>query len=771
MLTLLTKFYPNIRRKAAQAKFIKLFDFSKDNLEIIPTLNQEIFKNEAEIKAEIAEKIELENQKEIINNTVIDLKYSKNENKFIKPYTDYSLNIFDDENDLYKPSLKNGSDCTHEDDIINNDKKFIILNTGMGSGKTFQTIEYLKNKKSFIWMTPIVALAQNTHYRLEEEKIECQYYQDFDTKEEKAANMCKFERLIICINSLHYTKTTKYKIVIIDEIETFLIKLFNNPTFKDDTKFESWNRLLDIIKCADKVIFLDAFISNITLNFIKNLKCGGYKIYERLNEKSDRTVFFMANYNNWLGEIIQEIKNNKKIFIFYPYLREHRDYPSMQELKLKIEQETQKLGVCYNSQADDKTLKELKNVNKSWKEHDFVITNTKITVGINYENTDYDSVYLSVAGFTSTRDIIQVSYRCRHIKSNIIKVCYIEHNNTNKCYENDDYLVGRCTLYKSLVKDILIEKNAPLKSSFLFFCNKAHYTVSTSKDTINKELVKYIDDLFKETNTGYTFETIPTVTDYESKDIEIKLFTQDATLVEKLTMQKYYFMDKFSFGHNKITPTSIIKKNMNNVLYNLKKKINKLKDIVLNIKKKKFNNKLIIFNKITRNTNKLDIQEKLKCGWDNRYDYFFQKLSLFNYNNTRIINIIFDDIKLFNKWDSIFPTNEQLNEVKLSDDLRAKIFKKFHFVNLVETSHANFIITHIYNSFFGKNIIRTDTNGKNVTRFITEEARDMFNFGLKYLTAFKKENVKIKPNFTPNNKLDVNMDDDEEPTNSNIIMF
>ena len=41
-------------------------------------------------------------------------------------------------------------------------------NTGMGSGKTSQALDYLRNKPSFIWMTPLETLAQNTQHRLEE---------------------------------------------------------------------------------------------------------------------------------------------------------------------------------------------------------------------------------------------------------------------------------------------------------------------------------------------------------------------------------------------------------------------------------------------------------------------------------------------------------------------------------------------------------------------------------------------------------------------------
>jgi spore coat polysaccharide biosynthesis predicted glycosyltransferase SpsG len=38
------------------------------------------------------------------------------------------------------------------------------------------------------------------------------------------------------------------------------------------------------------------------------------------------------------------------------------------------------------------------------------------------ELKDFDNVFISVAGFSSSRDLIQVSYRCRNLKSNQIKV-------------------------------------------------------------------------------------------------------------------------------------------------------------------------------------------------------------------------------------------------------------------------------------------------------------------------------------------------------------
>ena len=57
-------------------------------------------------------------------------------------------------------------------DVFNLSSKFLCINTGMGSGKTFQTIKYLKDKNNYIWVTPNIALAQNTTQRLRTDGID-----------------------------------------------------------------------------------------------------------------------------------------------------------------------------------------------------------------------------------------------------------------------------------------------------------------------------------------------------------------------------------------------------------------------------------------------------------------------------------------------------------------------------------------------------------------------------------------------------------------------
>ena len=145
--------------------------------------------------------------------TSILMKYYP-ELKREKGYQKY-INLFTlDESKVVKvPKLS-------QDIFEHTNDKFILFNTGMGSGKTYQSIEYLKTQDSFIWMAPIEALAQNTMHRLEENKINCKYYKDFKSSSEKQAKLSEYDQMIICINSLHYTQNKTYKVVVIDEIET-----------------------------------------------------------------------------------------------------------------------------------------------------------------------------------------------------------------------------------------------------------------------------------------------------------------------------------------------------------------------------------------------------------------------------------------------------------------------------------------------------------------------------------------------------------------------
>ena len=52
----------------------------------------------------------------------------------------------------------------------------------------------------------------------------------------------------------------------------------------------------------------------------------------------------------------------------------------MNTIKQTIEQKTNKKGIMYNADIDDKIINDLDDVAKAWTETDFIITNSKITL-------------------------------------------------------------------------------------------------------------------------------------------------------------------------------------------------------------------------------------------------------------------------------------------------------------------------------------------------------------------------------------------------------
>ena len=100
-------------------------------------------------------------------------------------------------------------------------------------------------------------------------------------------------------------------------------------------------------------------------------------------------------------------------------------------------------GRIYNGDIGKAETLDLYNVNKAWENVNFIICNTKITVGVNYDNlhNTFDSVYMGIAGFNAPRDILQVSYRARALSSDLIKICFIDKHSKNSDYIDDKHYI------------------------------------------------------------------------------------------------------------------------------------------------------------------------------------------------------------------------------------------------------------------------------------------------------------------------------------------
>lgn len=566
-----------------------------------------------------------------------------------------------------------------------NPEKYSLFNVGMGGGKTIQTINALRKESSFIWIAPNKALGQNTMLRMEEQIHDVTLYESVSTKDKKQGKLGLERKLICCLNSIHYLNETIYDCIVIDEIETVIDKFYGTFIAKNiEMKCKIWTTFCNLLLKSKKVILLDAFITTKTINFIKNLDANAScKIYLRKFEPITRTINYSEGFIETTYDIIQKINSGMKVFIFYPFKNESSSHKSMENYYAMIAEATGKQGKCYNADSDDTDKVELKNVNGSWKNYDFVILNNIVTCGVSYENQDFDYKYLFIAPHNTPRDIIQVSYRARHLSTGIINICYMPGLNystwLNDCKEIN------CPIYDAMFKSILVEKKAPLKRCFQLFCNKAHYNQQTNKKIINDSIKKEIKDLLDNQNFGYKYKDIPDIDHSQLEQLQLVCFAQEATMIEKLSMRKYFYKTQFR---------------------------GEAKTVYLDI-----SNDATAF----------------EIAWDRDYLFFFEQLKyIFTHPDC-----LFNQIMKFNKLDpkkQIIPTN--VTKTKLTKEILQLIFEQFCFKYIDKSSHPNKIITEIYNTYFGKQIIQTKLDLNKHSVFIIPDEllhSELFRFAAEFL--------------------------------------
>jgi len=551
------------------------------------------------------------------------------------------------------------------------DAKLIILKLGMGSGKTIQAINYLNNNpsRSNIWITSGIALSKNTIQRLNTDTIvEWSIYSNFNKQNQHAIPLCN--NLLITSYSLHKTDIRLYDTVIIDEIETMLLsfKPENQPMKK--FKQQNFKKLIEILKNAKKIIVMDAFITQTTMNFLKNLELENPIIYENLNQPIKRDLIHCQHFKETIIKAINDIKEGKKIGIFYPFKNGSGSISnpimSMESLKNLIETETNKKGICYNADIDEKIKEDLYDANEAWKDINFIIMNNCITVGVNYDKTTFHKMYIFYAGFSLPRDLVQVSYRFRHLIDNTVNICCMSSYNPVNSWNKDNTI--NCEIYTQLEKDIFIELKAPLIETVALFFSKANYNqIYEEKHKIDNELKKEFNNQLQKYNVSYDFNAVENIDESICKVIQQKIFSQEATMYEKLCLKKYFLNNRF---------------------------LNNMKECY---------------------------REVLQNCWNNQDEYFFDKFLLLHEDH------FFNKIKKLNNMDSIFFLENNFNTLKLNKEIRDDIFKEMEFKYITDKVGDKKLLKDIYNSFFGIFIYSKYDKNKNMIYEINDKKLNLFN--------------------------------------------
>ena len=547
--------------------------------------------------------------------------------------------------------------CNH---FINKTEKYTVICAGMGKGKTYSLLDYIEENtmnyikkskfKSVLWITNRCSLADDISGNAKS-------HNGIDLKflkyNEDLTDFNNTKKLICEIESLVRFKNYDFDIIVCDEIESLFNSFLTNTCHID--YLECYKKFYKLLKKSKKVFLMDAYISNRTINFIKDIDCNEsiLKIKTTNNNFQKRTITQYRDLKGglsvykWLFDLVEDLKNNKKIYVYYPHKRGKGSILKMnkvglgiEELKIFLKNESGLKNENFRTyHSDSQNKSDLKNVNKIWADEKIkcILTNSSISVGVSYQPRDeygdeiesarFDKIYLSYESFINPRDVVQTSCRVRNPRDKNIKLCYllglsklINGKNTQEPYElpfcmddlelfekRQDYESmknGLVNLYDSLKLEYNCKGEECL--NFLFRMSeikitKIIYSEKSFKDWFNGMANNKIKKEL-EANPIWNYDKIKNINHLEYKSIDDKV-RGSWTSLEALRVRKYKLIKSFKkdtdpehikyFWDNPNVLEGYKKLNwdfnsIHMILNSYKKKFNENDDIedIINIKKK-----------------------------------------------------------------------------------------------------------------------------------------------------------------------------------------
>lgn len=313
------------------------------------------------------------------------------------------------------------------------DKDCLVIHSSPGTGKTFQAYKILHDYPRILVLSARQAYSQffvaSANRYIETNTAAGSLFEDYATC---SGSLVPVDRLALQMESLHRIKGKEVDLVILDECESLLKQLSSKKTMTRHK--ECLEVLIEVLVQTPKLLYMDAYISDRTLNFVeqvRKMKRNG------INTPFDRTdMSVTVHQNKWRpeGRIAIPIfgKNRKSAqshFIEQLVIRLNKGEKVVvftssasfgeQLLQILLLYFGDKKSISFYSGATDnvKFKRDLKNVNESWVV-DCLIYSPKILAGVSFDVIHFDCIFVyGFRGGCCVRDIFQAIIRVRHFKS------------------------------------------------------------------------------------------------------------------------------------------------------------------------------------------------------------------------------------------------------------------------------------------------------------------------------------------------------------------
>mgnify|MGYP003633217608 CR=1 FL=1 len=488
------------------------------------------------------------------------------------------------------------------------DEKYCLMKLGMGKGKTYSVIEWLIKKCNknpdlkICWITNRISMALNLMDRLngnndskltgEGRDMEFVNYKDVgknafggSAQRQNKYNMIRNEvgRIVIELESLHYSAGTDedafykqegmdYDIVVIDEVESVFNSFRSDTTHGKGLFYDTnYHRFEEVINNASKVFFMDAYLHHRTIEWIRLLEpFPQMNLIRADDDKIDKVINNHQSFYSWYNQIVKDIKADKKLYIFYPFKTGKGSIQklSIDGFKERLLTNCNKINdedvLVYHGDMSDTEKQKLSKVGEVWRKAKVIITNSCISVGVNYDYDDFDKVYLSYGDILNPRDVIQSSFRVRKTKEDIIEfyrfpnLFEILAKKKGIMFEptpiNKPKLEVNTDAFLFMRKFLMEEYNAKGYDTLKRFFKETGYMVNNNWIGGDSSPIQY-KEFTGDTLGIWEWDKIKTISQKDKEQKESRIFDNTATIDDKLEVRKWYndieFKRQFKFEGDK----------------------------------------------------------------------------------------------------------------------------------------------------------------------------------------------------------------------------
>lgn len=457
--------------------------------------------------------------------------------------------------------------------LENENDKCIVIKAGLGKGKTTASVAHINTTKydRIIVLTPRKSFAKSVLNRLNfETKLDFVLYSNLKGKN----YIIEAPYIVIQVESLHRLDLEKFKaqktLLLCDEIESILFQMTVRQTHGEN-HILNLDHLEFLFTHSTKIICLDAFISNKTLNTLSLMKIP-FKFYNFTLPLEKRKCITFKEEEGFCNKLIKDLQEGKKIYFFCSSNKKLTEH-FLPLIKKKF---PNKKIIEYHSKF---TSINLTTINSNWKDADVIACTSTMTVGCNFDLEGiFDKVYIYANGSSKNlvRDMFQSSYRVRHFNDKQM-IYFVDKRHfgvnlptdkkeiLNKLKSKKKYVIHQ---YEHHLKMRFPTKDTPEWITELVLNNEYEQNTSIMMldDVFNRYLtecsyeeeIDYDEEEFDfeedepvKLDDSFDYVDIPSITFDLAQELRKKKIENSITKLEEAQLEKFYFQYML-FGENRM---------------------------------------------------------------------------------------------------------------------------------------------------------------------------------------------------------------------------